>query len=143
MDIKEAKSAIVEHVQNVHNYPRPERKSFGNITAAQVTEETISCVEKGAEQLALDSVGLENPPPLPNSLTILPTSPERPDENYDRENRDLGNDAATTYPWATKSYSENLFEACEALGMVSTTSSNACNGKAFDLYWLGRRVATH
>ena len=27
----------------------------------------------------------------------------------------------------------------EALGMVSTASSNAANGKAFDLYWLGRR----
>jgi hypothetical protein len=26
-----------------------------------------------------------------------------------------------------------------AIGMVSTTAANACNGKAFDLYWLGRR----
>ena len=117
MDIKEAKNAILEHVQNVHNNPRPERKSFGNITAARVTEETISHIEKGTQQLAIDAERLKGPPPLPNSLAILPTSPERAgDENYDRENRHLGQDVATMYPWATKSYSENLFEACEALG---------------------------
>ena len=93
MDIKEAKNAILEHVQNVHNNPRPERKSFGNITAARVTEETISHIEKGTQQLALDAERLKGPPPLPNSLAILPTSPERAgDENYDRENRLLGKD---------------------------------------------------
>ena len=26
-----------------------------------------------------------------------------------------------------------------AIGMVSTAATNACSGKAFDLYWLGRR----